>query len=433
MYLFTDGLDEYLHTEVLERGITQDDDDDGKGHFTSAKSKGHMEIADFFLELSRYPNTKICLSSRPLTTFENRFGWLSYLKLEDLTRRDIELYVTEKLLQANRSNGLTARELGRIIGMTVNAASGVFLWVELVAEQLARRLIAGDRAKELERWLRDAPDELGGPKGLYMRMLQDIDPLDRQQGQHFFEAARCALHQISPFILSFSEDTRKKVLQTPVRILTDQELKARLLQIQSRLKSRCAGLLELQRRPPEDYESILIELDETARLRTAASTLSDQLKYETPLHIHRTVVVNYYHQTVKEFLQSRAVQRILRESFSFDHTTLVQACVQRIKCLIYVLLEFNKDVELWAHLKDALWYAKRAEVATGTADTELLDHLEKVTENSFRIALQSPRGEEVAKTLWQTQAFVSGRHHWTILEPQEAGKKPYGWGDNFLS
>lgn len=47
VYLFADGLDEYLGSEVLKQGITYDEDDD-KGHFTSTKSKGSLEIADSF-------------------------------------------------------------------------------------------------------------------------------------------------------------------------------------------------------------------------------------------------------------------------------------------------------------------------------------------------------------------------------------------------
>ncbi|KAL9622656.1 MAG: hypothetical protein Q9160_002966 [Pyrenula sp. 1 TL-2023] len=337
VYLFADGLDEYLSSEILQQGLKHDDDDE-RGQFISEKSKGHREIADFFLELSRYPNTMICLSSRPLTIFENRFGGFPFLKLEDLTSRDIKLYVEEKLRQANRSNGLTARELGYIIGMTTKAASGVFLWVELVVQQLAGRIINGDRAKELERWLRDTPDELVGTKGLYMRMLRDIDPRYRQQGLHFFEAVPCARSPISPFILSFSEDSREQVLQTPVRSHTDQELRTRLRQFQSRLKSRCAGLLELQQEMSlEPWGN-----DDVARLRTTDSTLSDLLDSATPMKIHSVMMVNYYHQTVKEFLQSRAAQPILTGSFSFEHATLVQAFVQCVKDLGTDLSEIHR-------------------------------------------------------------------------------------------
>lgn len=74
----------------------------------------------------------------------------------------------------------------------------------------------------------------------------------------------------------------------------------------------------------------------------------------------------------------------------------------------------------------------RRQAATGKAGTELLDHLDEVTEYFFRATLQSPRGDNV-KDHRTTQAFLSGKYHWTILERQEEGGKPYGCGDNFLS
>ncbi|KAF1988582.1 hypothetical protein K402DRAFT_26770 [Aulographum hederae CBS 113979] len=142
VYLFADGLDEYLSSEALEQGTTYDGDDNEMDQFNSAKSKGHREIADFFLKLSHYSNTKICLSSRPLPIFDNRLSRFPYLKLDELTKRDICLYASQTLQEANTSNGfgrLTAEELGYIVGLIVKAASGVFLWVEVVVEQLIDR------------------------------------------------------------------------------------------------------------------------------------------------------------------------------------------------------------------------------------------------------------------------------------------------------
>lgn len=47
VYLFADGLDEYLSSDALKNSMMHDDDDD-YGQFTPVKSKGHREIADCF-------------------------------------------------------------------------------------------------------------------------------------------------------------------------------------------------------------------------------------------------------------------------------------------------------------------------------------------------------------------------------------------------
>ncbi|KAL9622657.1 MAG: hypothetical protein Q9160_002967 [Pyrenula sp. 1 TL-2023] len=73
-----------------------------------------------------------------------------------------------------------------------------------------------------------------------------------------------------------------------------------------------------------------------------------------------------------------------------------------------------------------------AEVATGRADTELLDHLDKVTEECLRTALQFTNGQLMVEE-WQAQAFQSGRHHWYILYPHFRNPKLLEWGSNFLS
>jgi hypothetical protein len=410
VYLFADGLDEYLSSETLKQGLIHDDEDeDDKGQFTSAKRKGHREIADFCLELARYPNTKICLSSRPLTIFENRFSGFPGLKLEELTTQDIRLYVSETLQQANNSNRLTAEELGNIVNRTVNAASGVFLWIDLVVEQLEARIMNGDDAEELEKWLRKTPKELVGVNGLFMRMLQDIDPHDREQGQHFFEAVRCALSPMSALMLSFSEDTREEVLRTPIKVLSDQDVRNRVAQIQSRLKSRCAGLLELR------HVSQLHAPDESI------GTLSDQLKYGTRENISRNVVVNYYHQTVKEFLQSQAVQQTLTGSTSFDHTTLVGACIQSRKCMSYdPPTTFDID-SFYYLLYAALFYAQQAEVATGKVDTELLDHLDQVTKTIFCTITESMDGKKRIQRWWRRYYEIyESEINWGIILDKES-------------
>lgn len=264
--------------------------------------------------------------------------------------------LTSARCSSKQTEAINPTELYAIVRKIADAASGVFLWVELVVEQLAGRLVNGDRAEELEQRLHNTPTELVGSEGLYMRMLQDIAPRDREQGQHFFQAIRNVRHQISPFILSFSEDSREQVLKTPVRIIPDEEdLRKRLLQIQLRLKSHCAGLLELQQRSFTSFD-----VPEEVRPRIATSPFSNQLKYENPLLIHETAVINYYHQTVKEFLQSRMASGILTGSINFDYTSLLQAWVQRIKCMGYYPDDWDGNMELWAHLKDVLFYAEKA-------------------------------------------------------------------------
>lgn len=106
--LFIDGLDEYdgdpADTIQLLEGIVSD-------------------------------KVKICLSSRPWVEFEDAFSKLPKLKLQDLTRDDIETYVTEEFANDRRMLVLSEESptaASHLVAAVVRKADGVFLWVKLV-------------------------------------------------------------------------------------------------------------------------------------------------------------------------------------------------------------------------------------------------------------------------------------------------------------
>lgn len=78
---------------------------------------------------------RLCLSSRPWNIFQDAFGNGLNFRLQDLTYRDISLYVSGSLNSRAR-----VRELERInqnstselFDEIVQKADGVFLWVKLV-------------------------------------------------------------------------------------------------------------------------------------------------------------------------------------------------------------------------------------------------------------------------------------------------------------
>jgi hypothetical protein len=72
--LFVDGLDEY----IADQGT-------------------HTELAEFFFTICRSSKIKAVLSSRPLPAFEEVFGGCPMLRLQDLTKHDIDFYVQSVL------------------------------------------------------------------------------------------------------------------------------------------------------------------------------------------------------------------------------------------------------------------------------------------------------------------------------------------------
>jgi hypothetical protein len=123
--LFIDGLDEY--------------------------SGDHLEMIQLFQSISALPNIKVCVSSRPLLVFEDAFSDTSSLKLQDLTRSDIETYINDKLIADSRMIRFSQNspEVQQLVREITNNAGGVFLWVILVVKTLLDGLQNRDRISDL--------------------------------------------------------------------------------------------------------------------------------------------------------------------------------------------------------------------------------------------------------------------------------------------
>ncbi|KAF3928117.1 hypothetical protein AA313_de0203723 [Arthrobotrys entomopaga] len=111
--LFIDGLDEFA----------------GDDH-------QRIQFLDILKESSAEPNIKICVSSRPWEIFKDAFNHCPQLRLEDLTREDIENYINSELNANEIFRNLRLRNdtlCSRLVSEMVKKASGVWLWVRLVA------------------------------------------------------------------------------------------------------------------------------------------------------------------------------------------------------------------------------------------------------------------------------------------------------------
>ncbi|KAK8023832.1 hypothetical protein PG993_011898 [Apiospora rasikravindrae] len=97
--------------------------------------------------LSDLSNTKLILSSRPLSTFEQGFADCPSLAIHDLTRDDIHSYVSGELQSHPRMKLLMSRDEARartLIQSIGDNSSGVFLWVRLVVKSLLEGLENSD-------------------------------------------------------------------------------------------------------------------------------------------------------------------------------------------------------------------------------------------------------------------------------------------------
>ena len=133
------------------------------------------EMLELFTIITSEPHVKVCVSSRPWTTFTRRLQSSPQLRVEDLNKGDIQLYVHDHL-----AGDADFREMSShyptledsIQDEITRKASGVFLWVYLVVRDLLKVVRDGGSESLLHRTLSDIPSDMNS---YYTRMLGSID------------------------------------------------------------------------------------------------------------------------------------------------------------------------------------------------------------------------------------------------------------------
>ena len=114
---------------------------------------------------------EICAASRPYNPFKDGLRGRPTLDMKEWTREDIMRYVKSRLkdhycvteILNNASSNITSEIQSQLDGLAkqiVHKASGIFLWVQLVVEQLLEDLTAGVNVQNLHRHLEILPNDL---------------------------------------------------------------------------------------------------------------------------------------------------------------------------------------------------------------------------------------------------------------------------------
>jgi len=121
------------------------------------------------------PGVKVCASSRPWNQFEDAFGHGPHLRIERLTRRDIETNVASKLSSSSAFLLYEQSDPGttvRLIDDVCEKSHGVFLWIYLVCKSLLDGLADGEKRTELQLRLSGLPTDL---EALFEKILGTLD------------------------------------------------------------------------------------------------------------------------------------------------------------------------------------------------------------------------------------------------------------------
>ena len=269
------------------------------------------DLVELLQDRVRGPNMKMCLSSRPDRCFMDAFSSPAMLKLEDLTRKDIELYVSSKLQRACRMETLAIIHERWVSGMTteiVRKARGVFQWVHIVVGYQIQGLQSKDNLEELWERLEELPEEI---EELYAYMLKKIDKVHRKEVASYLQIVLqvCRTPSISELTLALYEGRHKFL--SPQSTLPLAEIASQCSLVRQRVKLICGGLLEFRDRQDlsiesEDQEIEWVNEETTSDQGESSSSTHQPNAFEranTVFRQNRTTRVHLIHRTAYDFLK----------------------------------------------------------------------------------------------------------------------------------
>jgi hypothetical protein len=250
---------------------------------------------------SENKGVKVCVSSRPETSFKLGLERCPTLRLQDLTRRDMEIYATD-FVRSKCSFNLSSIKKKSFIDEIVTKSDGVFLWVSLALKSLQRGSINGDDPSTLMERLRALPSELGK---LYEEMLtrlgDDQDLYSKETALIFniflFFADNFRPANLFRYAVAF-DPTLRDVILKPKSLPSPRSLKEALLDVDRKLATRCAGMLEVVNSGTENTQTI-------------EQVLSGDKKRPWG-----SITIEFIHRSAKDFLLSMKHELLYQDTTS---------------------------------------------------------------------------------------------------------------------
>ena len=213
-------------------------------------SGDHRELLGLVSQLADNHDVKVCFSSRPERSFEEFVPSCS-LRLQDLTKEDMQIYVKTKIDGIPQIQSLSSDKISwkdAMQELIVERAQGVFLWVELVTKSQINGIINGDDLATLERKLSCLPGEV---EELYSRMLVKMDGYESEAAQylqlaHHFTKEFHNWCLLDSHVLNFA--IARFGLTTSLRLsskLNRRNVVSRCVEASERIPITCGGFLEV--------------------------------------------------------------------------------------------------------------------------------------------------------------------------------------------
>lgn len=330
-YHSTIRFDEDEVKRALDRIVKQDDVYDQRNFvfFIDGLDEfegDHAEIVRLLISwVSTRSDIKICLSSREYLIFQERFAKYPKMKLHELTRDDISIYVRDTLV-ANEDFGSLQIADSRIADLReiiVYKSEGVFLWVSLAVRTLEQGLLAQDHFEDLGVKVDALPSELNDLFQFLFESIKRGHQKDRRTAMHTLaivaEYQRLQPNPVELIHYIFFEDFERDsnfAIKLPIYDMDEHVIRERLKRSRKRVYEHCKGFLEVVDGGDHDEEA----------------------------HF-RGQYVRFIHRSVTEFLQEKTIRQAMAPDVDgFDFVSFrSQSLVAELKVLELGEAYFTQD------------------------------------------------------------------------------------------
>ncbi|KAK6840192.1 hypothetical protein PG987_006058 [Apiospora arundinis] len=375
------------------------------------KDEDHRSLRDLITALRRLEtsdNMKLCVGSRSWVEFADIYGHVpcKSLKLEDLTRNDIQNYVKDRFNSHEQFSRLqeTDPNYEGLVSEVVDRAQGVFLWVRLVVQMLLEGFTFHDSVNTLRQRLTSFPEDL---EEFFDHMLKSIPSAYRGQAAQTFKVAT---EVDQPRLLIFYYFLDEELQRDPLTLnssytpLDPLEVSAKCEKMRRQLNARSRGLLE-------------ITTDDNDGERSASTQGSDSCYFDSK--------VDFLHRTVRDFLVSPRKTLDFFNSNVGNNTDLsiaaAKAAFDQVK-----FAEFSGPTQ-FSRLVDIFFSHTRHAAGVSESTTKLDDVLEAAEELCIEIRHRNDWAQSVyflglaaqsGHTSFFERKFSTG-HHLVAMEPHQ--------------
>lgn len=227
---------------------------------------GTLTLLELLDQFSRCRNTKLCLSSRPEPILQRRLSSYPHLRLQDLTRTDLDRYARDHIKlpaviddEATSNSSRSSNANFYPIELIVSKAEGVFLWLVLAVTTTNKGFMYGDTPAVIQQRIDNLPGDLTELyKDMWNRACEDSPEAYHQTAALYFRlimldsdaskfwSLRPSLIQLMLASTSIG-DQLLGAIENPLNLVPEERMLKECRDLERKLELYCFGLVTIRK------------------------------------------------------------------------------------------------------------------------------------------------------------------------------------------